>query len=259
MSHVRESRMADDLRDLTEALANAGWQPSGGFLGGEFGYGAEYENDVFEMHPFHWGDCECGYESREWDWYETNQHDVHCYQAEIRRRGFRSPLDGESDGSYAEREARNHAITDQVCAEMGLDPHMGSYVHCTCSYRERAAAWHATPEGQHSETCRVVLPNFRHKVSGYSLTWYKYIGRGMEFEPIDRQRWQQIMAESLGSITQGDWVKPAPLTPEEEEAVYREFEKSVYVFEGSLPEVFQQIDETMRPVAAIERLEADEF
>lgn len=237
MSNVRESRMADDLRDLTEALANSGWQPSGGALGGEYGYGAEYENDVFEMHPFWWGDCECGFETAEWEWEESHPHAGTCYQAELERRG-------------------GWKASEELAAEWGL-PQMGSAIHCTCGIRDQRHAWYK--ENGHADTCRIVLPNFRHKASGYSLTWYKYIGRSMEFEPIERARWQQIMDECLASITSGDWVRPAPLTPEEEEAAYREFEKSVYVFEGSLPEVFQQIDETMRPVAAIERLEADEF
>lgn len=30
------------------------------------GYGIDYENDVFEMHPYYWGDCTCGYEKEEW-------------------------------------------------------------------------------------------------------------------------------------------------------------------------------------------------
>lgn len=46
------------LVQLTEAIAKI--DPnlvSHGCLGGEFGYGARYENDVFMMHPYCW--CEC--------------------------------------------------------------------------------------------------------------------------------------------------------------------------------------------------------
>lgn len=36
-----------------------------GVLGGEFGYGARYENEVFVMRPQWWGDCTCGEEETE--------------------------------------------------------------------------------------------------------------------------------------------------------------------------------------------------
>ena len=48
-----------DLVHLTEWLTNEvfkGECQGGGLLGGEFGYGVEYENDTFMMHPFCW--CE---------------------------------------------------------------------------------------------------------------------------------------------------------------------------------------------------------
>jgi len=48
-----------DLVNLTEYLTKkifkGEWQ-GGGLLGGEFGYGVEYENDTFMMNPFCW--CE---------------------------------------------------------------------------------------------------------------------------------------------------------------------------------------------------------
>ena len=47
-----------DLVELTEYIANNVPETTncGGGLGGEFGYGIEYENDTFMMHPFCW--CE---------------------------------------------------------------------------------------------------------------------------------------------------------------------------------------------------------
>ncbi len=46
----------DGLCQLTEALDKAGVSAAHALLGGEWGYGAEYENDVFMMHPYCW--CE---------------------------------------------------------------------------------------------------------------------------------------------------------------------------------------------------------
>lgn len=31
-----------------------------GLLGGEYGCGQEFENEVFEMFPYYWGECDCG-------------------------------------------------------------------------------------------------------------------------------------------------------------------------------------------------------
>lgn len=50
-----EGVVARDLVDVTRHLDRAGHQAEAGALGGRFGYGVEYENDVFEMHPF----CYC--------------------------------------------------------------------------------------------------------------------------------------------------------------------------------------------------------
>jgi len=48
-----------DLVNLTEYLTKklfAGERQGGGLLGGEYGYGVDYENDVFMMKPYCW--CE---------------------------------------------------------------------------------------------------------------------------------------------------------------------------------------------------------
>jgi len=82
-------RLSEGLRELTRVCSEAGADISGGFLGGEFGYGAYFENDEFMMHPYCW----CEKDECEW-----------------------------------------------CCGD---------------------------------------APNFLHKPSGLSVTWYKYIGRGM--------------------------------------------------------------------------------
>ena len=51
--------LVDRLRDLTEAIDKSGKADAvGGCLGGSYGYGATFKNDVFEMRPFYWGDCQ---------------------------------------------------------------------------------------------------------------------------------------------------------------------------------------------------------
>lgn len=193
---VSDDAVSAGLRELTEAIARRNPDRlASGILGGEFGYGCDHVSDVFEMHPFYWGDCECGFDGREWDWCNTHDHEDHCYQKEIRRRGYSDDFGGD----YKSRERRNREATDAVCAEMGLDPVYGSAVHCTCAYRPAWEAWRS--ENDHDPSCGIVAPNFKHFPSGFEVRWYKYIGRDMEFvnEPSSRE-WRRILDECLESI-----------------------------------------------------------
>lgn len=199
MGKVSAARVGDDLRHLTEVLDNAGSEKSGGLLGGVYGYGCDYENDVFEMHPFWWGDCECGFDALEAEWEDAHDHESSCYQAVIRQRGFLDFDDPRRDDlTYEEREKHNGDIVAAVCAEMGLDPYYGSYVHCACSHDQAWKTWRG--EHDHDPKCGVVRPNFLHKKSGVRVDWYKYIGRSMEAPDVDRVEWQRIMDEALDSV-----------------------------------------------------------
>lgn len=53
-----EREIAVDLVDLTGRLRALGVEVAAGALGGRNGYGAVFENDTFQMHPFCW----CGRE-----------------------------------------------------------------------------------------------------------------------------------------------------------------------------------------------------
>lgn len=53
--------LSESLRMLTRAICEAHPEIEGGYgLGGEFGYGETFENDVFSMQRYYWGDCTCG-------------------------------------------------------------------------------------------------------------------------------------------------------------------------------------------------------
>lgn len=198
---VSHDQVSSDLRWLTEVLERQGAHLSGGMLGGEYGYGAEWDSAVFEMHPFYWGDCECGHEEAEWTWCEENDHAPTCYQQVLVARG----VIGFDDDRYwdmepAERDARNDPIIDAVCAEMGLDPHFGRAVHCTCDYDTRYQAWSDVHD--HDPACGIARPNFLHKPSGTRVDWYKYIGRGMEVDL--RGDWRTILQECVASLSNAE-------------------------------------------------------
>jgi hypothetical protein len=97
----------EGLVKLTEELHKRGVEVASGFLGGEFGYGACFENEVFMMHPYCW----CEQDNCAW-----------------------------------------------CSGENGFD--------------------NALNQGQDINRC---APNFNHKPSNLKIWWYKYIGRGMEY------------------------------------------------------------------------------
>lgn len=51
-----EGALSDGLRLLTKAICEASGEESQFGLGGEFGYGVNYENEVFSMHRYCWCD-----------------------------------------------------------------------------------------------------------------------------------------------------------------------------------------------------------
>lgn len=75
-----EDALSDGLRALTAIVCTALCEEGGFGLGGEFGYGVIYENDVFSMHPNCWCDSEecpwCSY-SNEHGRYFQERHRVH--------------------------------------------------------------------------------------------------------------------------------------------------------------------------------------
>lgn len=66
--------VSERLRRLVRCLRAAGVDTDSraGFIGGSDGYGAEFKNDVFEMHPEYDGDCTCGGEERGDVWYAAH-------------------------------------------------------------------------------------------------------------------------------------------------------------------------------------------
>lgn len=176
-----ERRVAADLRALTRALDARGHEAAGGFLGGEWGYGAEYIGTTFRMHPFWWGDCGCGFDDREAAWDAAHPHTATCYQSELVRAGW--PEADIDLGAFA--------------VARGL-PAYGCAVHCTCGQDLARQEWHA--ENGHHPDCPVERPNFAHPASGVQVRWYKYIGRGMELAGVTAATWAQAIADATAEV-----------------------------------------------------------
>lgn len=204
------------LITLTEAIAQLDEDAvAHGFLGGEFGYGAQYENSVFVMRPFYWGDCDCGQSDRESWFMERNHHALSCYQvalSEAQKAAGLSYIDHAINKFiWIENEPKDgghlqETIYTDLCGRFGVDRHWGAAVHCTCGYEEKWTAY--ITENGHRPTCAVVLPNFRHHASGLEVRWYKWIGRDMEIVAPKEYDIQTIFSECLGSLISAGKTTP---------------------------------------------------
>lgn len=188
---------------LTEAISHLDDEAvAHGCLGGEFGYGAHWDNAVFTMRPYYWGDCDCGADEREeaWNADPKNRHSPGCYQSELRDRQEKAGIhyDQQNNIPYEERRRIEDGIYDDLCAKHSVDRRFGAAVHCTCEYQARAAAYFN--ENGHRPTCALELPNFLHKRTGLEVRWYKWIGRGMECVGLDGVDVNEVIAECLASL-----------------------------------------------------------
>lgn len=189
---VDHDEVSESLRALTRLIHKAGHADgsAGGIFGGEWGYGADFENDVFMMHRYCWCEradcpwcagCECpdtayhyfvdGREVRYEEWNRFYEDYVY------------GP--GKTFHDWLERIGRH---TDRERAEND----------------RKAKEANARRSTKHDAVCRVCrgefghAPNFHHKPSGTTVRWYKYIGRGMETDI--RAPWGQIIAECRASL-----------------------------------------------------------
>jgi hypothetical protein len=201
LPEYRLDRLSQGLRALTRELMRAGNERSGGLLGGEFGYGARYDCDVFAMHPYCWCDereCPwCGGCLNE-DGFPEPVHSPGCYQTHLEALqqkygrkgdwGWHVPM---GDGRYKAYER----AAQTLCARMGLAFPQGWGAHCTCGAQDAyvalldacQCAFH-NPSGAFADAGALPsqgAPHFWHKPSGVRIWWYKYIGRGMEVRALE--------------------------------------------------------------------------
>ena len=174
-----------ELRSLTKAICelDAAGQHFFG-LCGEWGYGEDFENDVFVMRRFYWGDCDCGADERRDLFFSTDAgHAADCYQTAMKRRIKNSRLKSEQ------------RIYKDLAKNLGL-PEYGCAVHCTCEREKRIAA----ADIGHRAKCSLKLPNFYHKTSGIEVRWYKWIGRDNKIKAPDGADVVGAVRESRASI-----------------------------------------------------------
>lgn len=131
-------------------------------------YGPEFENDIFHVFPYYWGDCTCGYDDKEWAWGGVNKHDPGCYQHDY----IKSRV---CDLDKHEKWLKN--ILKPLYIKHGFPTTgenwwFGCALGCTCDYGARRDKFLA--ENSHSTDCPIIRPNFLYKPTNFSIMWYKY-------------------------------------------------------------------------------------
>jgi len=167
-----ERYAAEKLYALSEKLC--GMNPDEqryGALGGEFGYGQDFKNDTFEMFPFYWGDCTCGYAEAEEEWSATHVHTQECFRSRYEREEGLAAL--HAGGKY-EPGVSEH-MTAWSKANGYEEAPNGMAVYCDCPHGKAWHEWWTTH--WHKSDCPIERPNF--KCGDIEICWYKYIGRGM--------------------------------------------------------------------------------
>lgn len=138
-------------------------------------YGTEYVNDVFEMHPYYWGDCTCGFEDEEIEWEETHPHKSDCFHVKYER--YIVELEQKGILPYGKTEREYNKLLKQFAKENGFKGLYGIAIYCDCGRDEEYEKWRETHD--HKPDCPIVVPNFLYKPTGLAIYWYKYIGRDM--------------------------------------------------------------------------------
>lgn len=162
-----DTPLVDMLIEITKAIE--GRDPelvSHGFLGGEHGYGARWENDTFLMQPYCWCDRE-----GECPW---------CTGCNV----------------YQDRGQC------KVCADpkMSTKKRLASPLEFQCDYSAgRGIFARFAPWTLDHSTGYYDPPNFWHKPTNLRVTWYKYIGRDMHTRNLPADL-SPIMADCVASL-----------------------------------------------------------
>lgn len=173
-----------------------------GLFGGEFGYGADHESDVFMMHHYCWcekdeclwcGGCGCNSDKAEYfldgvrifDWLAANDSIVASYPSDVAKYGTPEyeKAKTEFDRSIEERNRRLKTFYPKVehhCEPKGL-----------MENRPYGNDWRPKQSA----------PHFWHKATGFKVWWYKWIGRDMELsQKRTDAEIKRIIVECLFSI-----------------------------------------------------------
>lgn len=168
------------LRELFDACApdrDTSWRD----------YGPSFENNTFQIWPYSWCDCDCGYDKKEEEWGKINHHLNPCYQSRLAY----EMKNWELMNDYEAIEKASYCDVIEERDEPGL---LGMIVHTTTRKHSQAAAT------AHEKWCKLHTERnaFEKKVAKSLCTelcipWRN--GRGMAIHcTCDyKQRWRRFI------------------------------------------------------------------
>jgi hypothetical protein len=208
----------EELYRLFDVIAKSQGRQSGD------SYGEEYENDVFSVFPYYWGDCTCGFDNYEF----TEEHSSKCFQKELEQEKLKNgwiknnygfldyigsglKFGDNEDKAYKIEEKREKNIVKKLYEKKkgwdtkSKDWWYGFAVRCDCDYNQRYENWLKQigyPDG-HREDCLLIKPNFLYKPTGLRIKWYKYPLRDAYIsEEISLEEFRKVIDHCVQSVKQ---------------------------------------------------------
>ena len=170
-----------------------------------FGYQPTFDSPTFSLAPYWWGDCTCGWDCHDDGHSRSNavKHAPNCYRHEYGRL--------EEESNPHESHERRMEKLKPIYKKFGWDTESENWWHgcalrCSCDFDRRFDAVmteYAAEFGHegHKPDCKLVVPNFFHKPSGYVLKWYKYPLRdSYENQDLSKEEFLNMIQGCIDSL-----------------------------------------------------------
>lgn len=146
------------------------------------GYGENFDNEIFSMMPYYWGDCTCGCDcpihkkacdkETKWSQWVEDRIEFACGKAD--KNGF-AQID---ISKFPKFEKKNPAPK------------------CTCGAEKE---W--VVGDKHKSDCLLMRPNFHYKPTSFQIQWYKYPFRDSYMnEALELDDFRKIIKECIASL-----------------------------------------------------------
>lgn len=171
---IRAAReVAAGLRQITSVLDERGLADggAGGLLGGEYGYGADFRNEVFSLHRYCW----CEQDDCAWC--------VGCTCSDGAYRYFVEDVEVTSDEFNVVREGEGYGKVSWGVRSTVKSLRTESVEELQCEFCRSGGR---------------AAPNFEHFASGTKVWWYKYLGRSMDVEL--HGEWRSVLSSCVDSL-----------------------------------------------------------
>ena len=172
-------------------------------------YGEEFENEIFTVREYYWGDCTCGFDNLD----IKTKHSEDCYQTRLDKEKIKAGwiknkyfgLDIPESWSWDYSQKKEKKIMKSLCKELniGWNNGLSCAIHCTCDYDtkyKKEITEAGFPNGC-KDNCKLVLPNFHYKPTNFQIQWYKYPLRdSYSNKKITLREFKKMIDECINSI-----------------------------------------------------------